>query len=98
MISTRTFTSGSTRSIRIRGWFHAEVTDVEGRLAREPDRALIDGGQGHVVLGGSSHTPEAQVAPDEEAALVCDGYYRREHAADGRVAHCVDSLVQFAIF
>ena len=35
------------------GWFHAEVTDVEGRLAGEPDRALLDGGQCHVVLGGS---------------------------------------------
>ena len=35
------------------GWFDAEVTDVEGRLAGEPDRALLDGGQCHVVLGGS---------------------------------------------
>ena len=59
------------------GWFHAEVTDVEGRLAGEPDRALLDGGQCHVVPGGSSHAPKGEVAPDEEAAIVCDGNYPR---------------------
>src|SRR6266545_2251372 len=78
-------------------WFHAEVTDVEGRLTLEPDRVVVDHGQRHVVLDGSSHGPEGEVAPDKEAAMVCARYHSREHTADGRVSPCVDTLLEFAI-
>ena len=37
----------------------------------EPDRVVVDHGQRHVVLDGSSHGPEGEVAADKEAAIVC---------------------------
>ena len=85
-ISTRTTTSGSTRSIEDPRWLHPEVADVERRPTLEPDRAIVDGRDAHLVLARPAHPSERHITADRVAAIGPDWFHAGEHSVDRGIA------------
>jgi len=75
-------------------WVHVEITNVEGRLALEPKRTVIDSAHRDDALHGSRHTAEREITAYTKPTFAVERFQTGQHTVDGRVTPRVDSLLQ----
>src|SRR3984957_17797276 len=77
---------------------HAELPDVEARLAGELDRLRVDGLYGHHVLVRPAYAPERDVAAHVVTVVRARALHAGQHAVYRRITPRFDALLHLAVF